>query len=65
MTRVWRLEVTCCECQKTYYLDEGFQQLYLLNDDEYKGFTGTIECPFCKHSMDILFQQIGERKEVK
>ena len=65
MTQVWRLEVSCCECQKSFWLDEGFQQLYLLADHEYKGFTGTIKCPFCGHISDILFQKIGERKEIK
>ena len=63
MPPVWRLGVVCCECHKEYYLDEGFQQLYLLADHEYKGFTGIIKCPYCKHCSHILFQKIDEWKE--
>lgn len=65
MPKVWRLIVACCECSKEYYFDEGFQQLYLLANHEYKGFTGVIQCPHCGHESHILFQQITGQKEIQ
>ena len=53
----------CCDCGKSYSLDEAAEEIYQIGDSKYRNVGYVIKCPHCGLSHDVLFIKKPKKEE--